>query len=110
MSTFTWIIDQSPNKKVKPRINEAMFGDGYSQRSGSGINRSLQTWSLAFTLRTKAEIDAIDNFLLDHDEGQSFDWTSPKGQAIKVICPEWDATYIHDGDASLSATFKQVPE
>jgi phage-related protein len=92
---------------VRTRVNSVKFGDGYEQRVADGINSIIEDWSLSFTLRTKAEINAIDAFLRARKGVENFDWTTPAGQLKKFVCRKWSVSYFHDGNASLSATFEQ---
>lgn len=110
MPTFTWVPDHNVTKSKDTRVNEVKFGDGYSQRVPEGINSTFETWDVAFTLRTKTEIDSIDSFLNGQKGAYSFDWTTPNGVSRKFVCKKWAASYTHDGDCSLTATFEQVFE
>lgn len=110
MPTFTWTPDRGPTKDTTTRVNAMQFGDGYSQRVANGINSVIESWPLVFSLRTKVEITAIDDFLITQGGVASFDWTTPKGQFKKFICKTWRPLYNHDGDASISMTFDQVFE
>lgn len=109
MATFDWIPDQGASFELAPRVNRTQFGDGYSQRVPDGLNSVMETWNLAFTLRTKAEVGAIDAFLRTQKGATAFDWTSPAGTVGKFVCVRWSASYLHDLDSSLTATFEQVP-
>jgi phage-related protein len=110
MATFTWVPDRGVTRNIEMRVNEVSFGDGYSQRTDDGINPMNVDVPLSFTLRTKDEINSIDDFLVDKAGSQSFDWTNPRGQNFKYICKSWAPTYNHDGDCSLTCTFKRVYE
>lgn len=111
MAVFNLALpDYGVAKRSKPRVNRIRFGDGYSQRSTDGINANMPIWSLAFTLRTRALIDSIDAFLAARGGVEAFDWTNPSGALVKVICEEWQPVYNHDGDASLTCAFEEVPE
>jgi phage-related protein len=111
MPTFNLATpDYGVAKESRPRVNNIQFGDGYSQRSSDGINTNLARWPMQFTLRTRTLIDSIDAFLAARGAIESFDWTTPSGNAVKVICREWRTMYNHDGDCSLSCVFEEVPE
>lgn len=110
MPTFTWKPDYSAARRNDARLDEAKFGDGYSQRSPNGINTLMEAWDLSFTLRTKVEITEIVTFLETQKGAYSFDWVTPTGATRKFICRSWSDSYNHDGDCALSATFERVFE
>lgn len=107
MALFTWTPDQGVTKEVTPRIKSTKFGNGYSQDVVDGMNPIDEVWPLMFSLRTKAEILAIDDFLTDNI-GVYFTWVTPEGVTKKFVCKKWTVNYMHDGDNSLSATFELV--
>jgi phage-related protein len=110
MAEFTWIPNQGASMRPKFAVNKAVFGDGYSQRVADGINNVKQVWDLSFTLRPRADIDAIDTFLSTHEGVSSFEWETPKGETLRFICETYATSYNHDGDCSATATFEQVFE
>jgi phage-related protein len=79
-----------------PKIQEAVFGDGYSQRSADGINNIKQVWRLSFTRRSGADVDGIYDFLRARGGVEHFLWT-PRGEASprKFICKTWRRSYDH---------------
>lgn len=107
MSTFTWIPDQGVSTETSAKVRRAQFGDGYAQRAPDGLNSVREVWSVQFTLRTKAEINAIDDFLRAAKGSTAFDWVTPKGGSGRYTCETWTPAYVHDGDCSLTATFQQ---
>jgi phage-related protein len=110
MAVFTHVPDKGLGQEETPRVREAPFGDGYSQRVGDGINSVDEVFNLNFTVRTKAEITAIASFLRGEAGVTSFQWTPPDGVQRRFICKKWMPSYNHDGDCSLSATFIRVFE
>jgi len=107
MATFTWVPDHGASSDVNTRVNSLAFGDGYEQRSTDGLNTVSEDWSLNFTLRTKAEITAIADFLRERGGYERFDWTTPMGDALVFICKRWSPVATHDGNWSLSCVFEQ---
>ena len=109
MATFTTAVDFGATLNKKPRVLAAAFGDGYSQRTGDGINIALEDWSVTFSARTNSERDTILAFLEARNGIEAFDWTSPRGTVGKFICPEW--TYVPNNAAisTVTAKFTQVP-
>ncbi len=108
IQTFTIATPQvGSSKKVATRIKQANFGDGYSQRSGDGINVVKESWDLQWTL-VNATIDAIEAFLVARAGYEAFLWTPPGGTVKKFICQSWSKQPLAGGRASISATFDQV--
>lgn len=100
--------DQGVSPTTKTRVLTSQFGDGYSQRTPDGINSVTDSWPLNFTLRTRALVKSIADFLKARAGSEAFYWMTPNGDTIKVICKEWTPTYNHDTDCSISCTFEQV--
>ena len=110
MATFNIAApDQGCTKNLKPRVLSAKFGDSYEQRAADGINNKLETWDLTFSLKTKAVVDSIEDFLSSRNGVTSFDWVTPEGKTKKFICREWKRVPYHDGDHSFSCQFEEVP-
>jgi phage-related protein len=107
MADFTWVPDQGVGQDFEPQVDEAVFGDGYSQRAGRGINNIKETVQVAFTGRTRAEINAIDTFLRAANGVSTFNWTVQGSTQKKYTCESWSTNYNHDTDSSLSASFKR---
>ena len=110
MATFTWLPDQGASCSPKLEVNSAKFGDGYEQRSASGINSVKEIWTLSFTLRAQSEVIAIYSFLKSAKGVTNFDWTTPFGDALKFKCDSFSRTANYTTNAALSATFEQVFE
>ncbi len=110
MSDFTWNPDRNIKRTTKPAVQEAKFGDGYSQRVASTLNNLNQTWNITFKNRSSTEIDNIVAFLEEKAGTLSFTFTPPNSIEIKVICKNWSDTYVANGASSLVATFERVYE
>ena len=112
--------DKGMSKTVTPSVRSISFGDGYEQRIVEGINNLKEEYSVTFTNRQRAEIDAIVETFNIRAAVTKFDFTIPAtsldatGTAaentIKVVCTTWSQTYIQDGFFSCTATFKRVYE
>lgn len=109
MTTFTF-IPNSAFKNEEPRVLISVFGDGYQQRVGDGININKQIWDLNFVGLTDAQADSIESFLLAANGISNFDWTTPKGELIKVICKSMPRTYVEPDVNEMNLTFEQVFE
>lgn len=109
MSTFSYTPDFGSQKQTKPRVNNASFGDGYTQRIAMGINTIPQVWNLQFANRTQSERDGIVGFFETCGGVTSFDWTPPNASAsIKVICQDWSESPQMGLLYTIAAVFTQV--
>jgi phage-related protein len=95
-------------RPVKPRVNEAVFGDGYSQRSEDGLNTVNRTFQAQWPLLTIEQQEAIEDFLELHTS-IAFRWTPPL-QSIerKWVAVDWTPGYAGADIVSLSANLKEV--
>lgn len=59
------------------KVNIAKFGDGYEQRSKSGLNNSPLKFNVVFNKRKTEEISHIDAFLTSMAGVTAFEWTPP---------------------------------
>lgn len=108
MATFTTAPDYGVQLSVKPRVRQAAFGDGYTQRVADGINTQAEEWALTFSARTASERDTILVFLEARNGVESFDWTSPAGTVGKFICLEWTYVPANTATHTITAKFTQV--
>ena len=107
------IPDKGFTLTTKPRVHRADFGDGYSQRVGNGINVLGQSFSLNFSNREKADIDAITNFLDTKAGVTSFNFNYPESggeTTIKVLCTDWSQSWSYDNYYSLQLKLMRVYE
>jgi len=107
MATFTFSPAPGATEAKDPRVRAAIFGDGYQQRVGDGINNRPRSWALQFNGPT-ARIDEIDDFLIARNGAESFDWVPPSGATGKWICKSWSRSVPAINVQSISATFDQV--
>ena len=110
MATFTFIPSVNVRQTTTPRVRTAQFGDGYQQRVADGINTRQEFWSLAFNGVTDTVAGQIDAFLVARNAVESFDWTTPDGRAIKVVCDEWNRDFSEPDVNTITATFRRVYE
>lgn len=104
---FAWAPQEEAAGKVRLRMNQAQYGDGYSQRAGDGINGKSQTWNLTFK-GNAARIDAIRAFLDARGGWQSFFWTPSLGVQGYYVAGEYDLTDRGANRFVLQASFMQV--
>lgn len=108
-ATFSYTPDRGFSKTTKPRVLTYQFGDGYSQRTGDGINSMPSTYSLSFNSRDVTTAEAIIAFL-EATQGRTYFLWTPVGetQQIKVIASEWSMTHDTSISRNISVTFTQV--
>jgi len=107
--------DKSLQRKTKPKVYMASFGDGYEQRVSQGINPLGETYTVSFQTRTNEEIDDIVAFLDSKRGVTNFSFTIPDSNnsgetTIKVVCDDYSITYTNDEFYSCNATFRRVYE
>lgn len=107
--------DRNLQAAIKPKVLKAAFGDGYEQRIQDGINSVIRTFNISFSPRAKEEIDDIIAFLDSRKGVLSFDFTYPDSnfsgeRTVKVLCEDYNITYINSQFYGCSATLRQVFE
>lgn len=107
MADFNWIPDRGIDRAREAHVDAIQFGDGYEQRSAPGLNSISETLTLNFTLRPRAEIEAIDAFLESRRGVTGFTYAIGSGPERKYTCRNWSSQIEHDGDCSLHAQFKR---
>lgn len=110
MPLDTFPISYGPSMPCEPsvtaRVNKAQFGDGYSQRSGDGINNMEVSWSVQWQNLTHEEADDAWDFLMGKMGYVAFLWTPPRADAPQKFTSEKFQRPIVTGNTStLAATF-----
>jgi phage-related protein len=93
-----------------PRVLNATFSDGYSQRVADGLNSSLAVFNLEWDNIGSAVLTQIHNFLQSKLGTTAFTWQAPDpvNALVNVICTEWHPQYIGGDMRMLTAIFRQV--
>ena len=116
---LTVIPDRGFGRTVAPNTLTVAFGDGYEQRLSRGINNNLETFNITLSNRTKEESDNIADYLSSLRGVTSFNFNIPDhGQqgdsdnekTIKVVCMNYNVTYVHDNHFTISMQLKRVYE
>lgn len=106
---FIWVPSKSFTKSVKPRVINAQFGDGYSQRMINGINSITREWSVSFNSKSLSVANSIESFLVARKGVEGFLWVPPgEATTYAVICPEWSRSYDTHISATIQAKFVQI--
>jgi phage-related protein len=106
---FDWVESPGTALKPKPLVASTEFGDGYAQRTPSGLHEIKDSWEVAFTDIDKEVADDIEAFLRDGYGYKPFAWTPPRRTASQNwICTSYQRTLGSVvGLDSLSATFEE---
>ena len=97
-----------PELATKPRIRRQQLGDGYSQRSGDGLNRSLATLTLKWDPISVANADVIQRFCWAHDAGQAFLYTAPRSSFAQIwSLVSWSRQYPYANDDAFVLELQQ---
>jgi len=110
LNTFTPPVAPSPgtDKKFKPKILKADFGDGYTQMAADGLNNVSYTLTLTWESLVPTDASVIMSFLAGQGGYQPFyyrvsDTTSPD----RFTCDDWGEKRGQGGIRTVTATFKQ---
>ena len=95
ITTSKVIPDRSLSQSAKTSVRVAKFGDGYQQRVADGLNSVGASYSLAFSNRTREDIDDIIAFFESKKGVGSFSFTYPDSNST--------ATYTGSGSGSGTA-------
>lgn len=87
-------IIQSSRKNVKFQTITALFGDGYMQRAGDGINQKREMWALIWDNLDQTQRDILWVFIDEVKMSDVIEWTAPGDLTEKkwIIDPEGDVT------------------
>ena len=104
---FIWRTMGNPKCTDSTNVNEAKFGDGYTQLSSNGINNNSETWELTY-IGEKEEIAKVRAFLNSHIIN-SFKWTNPYGEEklYRVVNKSIESEFVGGKVVSLSFQFVQ---
>jgi phage-related protein len=97
--------DVNIKRAVKPRVEVAQFGDGYSQRVSLGINQKPIEIMLSFSTINDVEKATLELFFEQHSRGQVFYWKMPDETTPRkwyIPAAGWDVTYIRFGLYNVS--------
>lgn len=104
---FNYAVKYDHNAQISPTIKKVSFGDGYEQRSPSGLNNILKTYALSFA-GSREDCDDVELFLSSKGGYQSFYWYSPIDyKNILVVCESW-SKQGSGNTGSLSFSFREV--
>lgn len=91
------------------RTLSAPFGDGYSQRTGDGLNTQIEKWNMLWDVILEAEKDILTDFFDSLEGFEFFDFTAP-GDSLekKWIVTGYKDTPINATYFRVTAVFERV--
>ncbi|WP_223644380.1 phage tail protein [Corallococcus sp. EGB] len=76
MQRFPYTPDYGAQADSVPRVRKAQFGEGYTQRSGDGLNPVLRRWALQFSSLSKVDADGLEAFLRARAGVEAFEFVT----------------------------------
>ena len=107
------VLDRGAARTVTQRVLTAQFGDGYSQRVKAGINPTDESFNVKFGNRSRANVNKLAAFF-DRQSGSKFNLVitehNESDNTIKVVCDQYNITYVNSEIHTITATLKRVFE
>ena len=107
------VLDRGTARTVTQRVLTAQFGDGYSQRVKAGINPTDESFNVKFGNRSRANVNKLAAFF-DRQSGSKFNLVitehNESDNTIKVVCDQYNITYVNSEIHTITATLKRVFE
>ena len=107
------VLDRGAARTVTQRVLTAQFGDGYSQRVKAGINPTDESFNVKFGNRSRASVNKLAAFF-DRQSGSKFNLVitehNESDNTIKVVCDQYNITYVNSEIHTITATLKRVFE
>lgn len=93
----------------EPRVRRANFGDGYSQRTGDGLNTLSRKVQASFQVLTDSEANTLLGFFEGRKGYLPFMWALPgEVTARQWIAPSWKKTYTGKRITDISVTLEET--
>lgn len=99
------------SKDTKTRVQRTPFGDGYSQRSGDGINNVIDFWKLSWDLLSIQKINLLEKYFRSRMGYKSFQWSAIRDideRPKRFISESWNRGFVGAQDDSFSVTIEEV--
>lgn len=91
------------------RFLGAAFGDGYSQRTGDGLNTEQSSYDPTWNHLTQEQYDTLRAYLSTRKGYRAFLWQAPnRAEAEPFICKSFSVQMISYRHYSISAKFERV--
>jgi len=101
--------DGGTGEEATPTVEEVRFDDGYLQTTPLGLNAfDGETLSLAWSVLSKEDADAIEGFLKPKLRHEGFFWTKPSEDAPKKWrCMTWRRRPLGGDLYAIAVTFER---
>ena len=97
------------SKNVEMKTAESAFGDGYTQRSGDGLNPEQRKFMAEWKSLDLDDADQIEGFFLDHLGFKAFFWKGPRDGAARLYrCKKWSRDNVSALVDSIRAEIELV--
>jgi len=91
------------------RTAESAFGEGYTQRSGDGLNTEQRKFIAEWKTLTIAQADEIEAFFVRHLGYVAFQWQGPRdGTLRRYRCKKWSRDNVSALVDSIRAEIEMV--
>ena len=109
LSTYGTYGRMAPGSSLshKPRILNAGFGNGYSQRTPDGMNSDPRVLTARFEKLDEEEALLIEGFLKERGGWQPFYHALPIAEKVLWTCDSWTRTYDEIDRETVTATFTE---
>ncbi len=106
---FEWVPTvANSNGTATATVAAAKFGEGYQQRSASGLNNVASSFSLQW-VGDETKIKSVYKFLKDRGGWQSFTWHPLLWEAPALFyCETWSEPTKDGRVFTITATFEQT--
>lgn len=102
---FPVLANDTGSKEYLTR--SAVFGDGYEQVSGDGINSSKKTWSVSYAGLIE-KVKEVEAFLDERKGYQAFIWKDPLGELGLYRARAWQVLPYSGDVFRLTTTFEEA--
>ncbi|QQM31737.1 phage tail protein [Martelella lutilitoris] len=96
-------------RETEFRVLESSFGDGYSQRSGAGLNAEGLTFNAVWSSLSISQADQIEAFFRSLRGFHAFEWKAPRDKAARLYrCKSWTRGFLGSGRDTITAKIERV--
>jgi phage-related protein len=89
----------------EPRVRRTSFGDGYSQRTGDGLNVLSRKLSASFQVLSDSEANTLLGFFEGRKGYLPFMWTFPRARGLRPLGKRPTPVSVTDISVTLEETF-----
>lgn len=105
--TFSWKVVKGVNITPALAVREVVFGDGYVQRAGEGVNVKKETILVTWQ-GTYQEYLQVISFLDRHAGWKRFYWTNQESVVQLYVCKEYPSSDLGGDYWQINMTFEKA--